>query len=610
MASLAPLLVALPLLVAAVLMGVARVAPRWLLDGAAIATAVAVGVLGAATAVAVASAPSVVWLGGWHPAGSAVPGIALVVDTPATALVALTGLLAALALVFSWHYFEAVEALYHVLMLIFLGAMAGFLLAGDLFTLFVCVELIGVAAYALTGYKAEQSSPIQGSLNFAVTNSIGATCMLLGIALLYGRTGQLNMAAVGATLAGGPVDRLVVTACALVITGLLVKAGAVPFHFAHADAHAVAPTPVLVLFSGITIELGVYGVARVWWVVFGGAIVEPRHALAGLLVGAGAVTALATAVMCYVQRHLKRLLAFSSLSHVGVLLIGVGLLTPAGLAGAGIFFVAHATTKAALFLGVGVLLHRFDSVDERELRGRGTTERWLGALFLLAGLALAGMPPFATFVGEHALEDAARESGFGWAAVPVAAASVVTGAAAVRAGLRVFAGWGERERPEDAPPEEQEEPAERETRHSGRRTPWVMVAPVALLVAATLAVGVTPGLSAAAERAAGWFADGAAYRALVLDGRAATLRPAAARGPWDVAGLAEQAGLVALAVVLAVAGLYPRRGWSRLHRGTREAVEQPIAWLRTLHSGHVGEYVAWLTAGASLFTTLVVVFVR
>ena len=139
--------------------------------------------------------------------------------------------------------------------------------------LFVWSEVMGVAAYALTAYRAEERGSLQGALTFAITNSVGAYLSLSGIGLIYGRTGALNMAQIGAYINRHPPSGLVVVAFLLVISGLLdIKSAIVPFHFWLADAHAVAPTPVCVLLSGVMVELGLYGIARVYWSIFGQAL--------------------------------------------------------------------------------------------------------------------------------------------------------------------------------------------------------------------------------------------------------------------------------------------------------------------------------------------------
>lgn len=136
------------------------------------------------------------------------------------------------------------------LLLIFLAAMSGFCFTGDLFNLFVFFELMSTAAFALCGLKTGEPAPLQGSFNFALTNTVGAFITLTGIGLLYGATGALNMAQMGRLL-GSRHDSLVIVACLFVISGFLIKAAIVPFHFWLPDAHAVAPTPVCALFSGI-----------------------------------------------------------------------------------------------------------------------------------------------------------------------------------------------------------------------------------------------------------------------------------------------------------------------------------------------------------------------
>src|SRR4051812_6463786 len=143
-------------------------------------------------------------------------------------------------------------------MLLFLAGAMGFSLTGDLFNLFVFFELVSVSAYALTAYDIEERGPLTGTLNFAVTNSVGAFFILTGLALVYARTGALNMAQIGESLASSPAgaDSLVVGAFTLMCVGFFCKAAVVPFHFWLADAYSVAPTPVCLLLSAVMSELG------------------------------------------------------------------------------------------------------------------------------------------------------------------------------------------------------------------------------------------------------------------------------------------------------------------------------------------------------------------
>jgi multicomponent Na+:H+ antiporter subunit D len=220
---LAPLPFALPLVVAALLMAMSGACPHWLLDLLSVLTSASVCAMCVLLCLASANQPIVYWFGGWVPHQDVAIGIAFVIDPMGAGLASMVGLLVTAALVFSWKYFEAVEAFYHSLMLVFLGAMCGFALTGDLFNMFVFFELMSVAAYALTGYRIEEKGPLQGALNFAIVNTIGAYLVLCGIGLLYGRTGALNFAQIGRSMSGRPIDGLIVTAFVLLAVGFLVR---------------------------------------------------------------------------------------------------------------------------------------------------------------------------------------------------------------------------------------------------------------------------------------------------------------------------------------------------------------------------------------------------
>jgi multicomponent Na+:H+ antiporter subunit D len=480
--------------------------------------------------------------------------------------------------------------------------MVGFCLTGDLFNLFVFFELMSVCAYVLVGYEIRSRAPIEGSLTFAVTNSIGSILLLLGIALLYGRTGALNLAQIGRVLADGPADGLVVVSYALIAGGLLVKAAAVPFHFWTADAYAVAPTPIGLLLGGAFSELGLFGLARVHWTAFHGVLGPDEPKLRALFVGLGVLTALVGAVMCAAQHHLKRMLAFATIADVGLFLAGIGLLDADGLAGAAVWIVGAGLVKAALFASVGLLNDRFGTVEESALHGRGRELGVVGVLFAVAALAVASLPPFGPFLGKTLVEDAALKAGYWWLPAVMVVVAAVTGGALLRVALRVFLGRG-RPAPEDphsAPAQEEEgdeAPAPVAT------APVLVWGPALALVVAALVWGVLPGVVGAAGRGAERFVDTTAYADAVLRGRALPPVTTAVHGPtltgWLYAA-ASVAGAVAVALV-SVAGVRARA--PRI--GTRA-----LAALRGLHSGRPGDYAAFAAAGVALLGGLVAVAVR
>ena len=185
-----------------------------------------------------------------------------------------------------------------------------------------------------------------------------------------GTTGALKLAQIGRSVEGRGPTTLLVVAFSLLATGFLIKAAAVPFHFWLADAYAVAPAPVCALLAGVMSDLGVYAIARIFWTIFAGPFAAHDESVRWILLGIGVGTGLVGGVMAFLQRHLKRMLAFATIADVGIFLIGIALLTPDGLAGVALFVIAHGLAKGSLFLTTGVLRERLDSVDELVLGAR------------------------------------------------------------------------------------------------------------------------------------------------------------------------------------------------------------------------------------------------
>ena len=603
--------VVVPLMVAAVMAALGGLLRprRRLLDAMGIATCAAVAIMLAVLMTRVVHGDLIYWFAGFRPRHGIAIGIDFAAGELSTGLACLAAVLVLASMVFSWRYFDEVSTYFQVLMLTFLAGMVGFCLTGDLFDMFVWFELMGVSAYALTAYRPEERGPLQGALNFAISNSVGAYLMLSGIALVYGRTGALNMAQIAASLARHRPDGLVVVAFLLVISGLLIKSAVVPFHFWLADAHAVAPTPVCVLFSGVMVELGLYGIARVYWSVFGTALGH-RPQISAVLEVLGLLTAVVGAVFCFRERHIKRLLAFSTISHSGLFLTGVALLTPLGLTGAAVYIAGHALVKGALFLCTGIVLHRLHSVDESSLHGRGRKLRVTGVIFTVAALGLADLPAFATWLGQGWIEDSGDALGRPWITVVFVAACVLVGGAVLRVAGGVFYGIGD-------PPSEDPEIAEGASEETGEteagrsRTPLWMSAPAGLLAAAGLGVGLVPGLGRAVETAVVRFQDQAAYNATVLAG-AHVVRPAAlaATGSTSVtlASVLAGAGSVAASVVVAVLALH----WRRLPvlRRMQQARSNLRVVMRSFQSGVVNDYVTWIMVGLACIGGALAVIIR
>src|SRR5262249_38301636 len=152
--------------------------------------------------------------------------------------------------------------------------------------------------------------------------------------------------------------------------------------------------PVCILLAGVFSEIGLYGIARVWWTAFEPALGGHDAAVRGIFVALGVLTGLVGGLLAMVQHNLKRMLACVTIAQIGVMTIGIGLLTAAGTAATAVFVVGDGLVKAALFVCVAVVQHRYDRIDVRGLHGRARELPLLGAVYLAAALAVAGLPPF------------------------------------------------------------------------------------------------------------------------------------------------------------------------------------------------------------------------
>ena len=591
LALLAPVPVAAPLVVAALLLAIGtRLPARWP-NVIALLTTLGAGGLCAVLAAHSAQAPIVSWLGGWTPRQGLAIGIGFVVLPAGGWIAAFVALLFALTLVFAWGYFDSLHAHFQVLMLLFMAGMIGFCLTHDLFNLFVWFELMSVSAFALTAY-ALRTDALEGALNFTVVNTIGAYLILGGIGLLYCRIGALDFSALARGVAAAPNDPVVLAAFVLLATGLLVKGAQVPFHFWLADAHSVAPSPVSVIFSGAMVSIGLYGVAVLAWEVFA-ASVPVRTLIHSTLLDLGAASAALGGVMALIQRHIKRLLAFSTISHAGILLVGLALLDQDGTAGMLVYLIGHGLVKGALFMVAGILLATLGGIDEIGLRGQGRRIWPAGLLMGFGGLLLAGLPVGIMDTGLERITLALRHQHVIFPEMAIVVGIVCTGAAVLRVTGRVFLGLG------PVPGEEDRSPSDDE-RERADRPLWLMLLPIWLLIGLSLISGHDADRIAWRAANALMWPDGDAILGLAP---ASVLAPA----PWvRTPGSWLPWLLTLVACLLAVLEL----NWHHLPRWLigwyEELLGLPLQGLRRLQSGLVGDYVTWLTVGLALLGLLTV----
>jgi multicomponent Na+:H+ antiporter subunit D len=299
--------------------------------------------------------------------------------------------------------------------------------------------------------------------------------------------------------------------------------------------------------------------------------------------------------MAFLQRHLKRMLAYSVVCHIGIMLAGIGLLNSSGLAGAEMMFLAHALLTAGLFFVAGILHSDHALIDELRLRGLGRGCWAPAAAWFAATIGLVGTPYVGIYLGHGLIDEGATDLGRPWVPALLWLGSVLAGSALLRAGARIFLGWGDADDPLLGKAME-EDPLERDVLRP------LLVAMALIAVVLGVAISVVPGLGQRAEYAADRFQDRSGYVARVLHGRAF---PAPPSMPVTIRHTSLESLLYAgsatiLAFALAFVGLYRRRLPRALALVARRTLAPPIHVLREVHSGVVGDYVAWITVGTAV----------
>ncbi|MGD2113263.1 MAG: proton-conducting transporter membrane subunit [Gammaproteobacteria bacterium] len=341
-------------------------------------------------------------LGGWTDG----LGIALRADGLSALLVMMTALVVLAASVYAGAYFRdpALRARFWPLWLLLWTALNALLLSGDLFNLYVTLELLGLSAVALAALGGRQDA-VQAALRYLLVGLLGSMLFLAGVSLLYAGYGTLDMAQLAVAVTAGPVAW---TALALMTAGLLLKTALFPLHFWLPPAHASAPAPVSAALSALVVKAAFYLVLRLWLDVLAPVVTPAAATLLGLL-GAGAV--LWGSWRALRAERLKQLAAWSTVAQLGYLFLFFPLLQalPAGpareLAAGGLVMLAltHGFAKAGLFLAIGIIQQRSGHDTIRKLDG--TVQRLPATTFAiaLAGVALIGLPPSGAFLGKWQL---------------------------------------------------------------------------------------------------------------------------------------------------------------------------------------------------------------
>jgi multicomponent Na+:H+ antiporter subunit D len=265
---------------------------------------------------------------------------------------------------------------------------------------------------------------LEAAFKYLMLSVVASAAVLVAIGVLFGLTGSLGFAAVGDALRGLDAKWAVGFCAALFILGFGLKAALVPFHAWLPDAHPSAPAPISAMLSGLLIKVsGVYALTRIFFAVFG---LEPGGALSQALMILGAVSIAVAAFLATGQRDMKRMLAYSSISQVGYVVLGIGIGTPLGIAGGLFHLFNHALAKGLLFLNSGAVQQSTGTRDLDEMGGLAKRMPLTAATSLVGSLSIAGVPPLGGFWSKLVIIMALVQSGHGVLAVVAVLASVVT----------------------------------------------------------------------------------------------------------------------------------------------------------------------------------------
>ncbi len=432
-------------------------------------------------------------VGGWIPPF----GVTMVFDALSTLMLVTVNLISLLVVVYSLHYINRYTdtwKFYSLLMLMITG-LNGVIVSGDLFTLYVFLEIASLSAYALVAFGTE-TEDLEAAFKYAIMGTMASVFILLGIALLYSYTSTLNMADMGSVLSAKPPGLIIYFVVVLFLVGFGLKAAIVPFHSWLPDAHPSAPAPISAMLSGVVIKtLGIYALARVMFNVLG--IVQ--KALAVLLI-LGAISMVIGALLAIIQRDMKRMLAYSTISQIGYISFALGIGTPLAIIGCLFHLVNHAVAKSLLFLNSGAVEYATDTRDMSKLGGLGKRMPITMCTSLIGSLSISGIPPLAGFWSKLLIILAAVQAGHPLLALIAVLASIVTLAYYLRfQGLTFFG-------------------ALRGTLDKVREAPLSMSLCVIILALLCVAGGLLlmPGMRVILERAADVLLAGNGYKDLAL----------------------------------------------------------------------------------------------
>ena len=350
------------------------------------------------------------------PAQAAVPiRIVLEVDGMSIFMALISATVSLAAAIYSLAYIEEEKGKgkFYTLLLLVLVGMLGMELTGDMFNMFVFLEVLSIACAALIAYRSHFGDSVEGAFKFLIISSIAALFVLFAIALLYAQYDLLNIAALASAINYTHLDKI---ALVLLIAAFAMKCGAVPMHFWTPDAYSVAPSSITAMLVAAS-QASLYALFRVCFTLYG--VTLNLATIGAVIIIFGLLSMFVGVTMAIPQKDIKRLMAYHAISQTGYMLLGVGvglyLLTKPEFSSYGIkameggifHIINHAMYKGLLFLTAGAIYYRLKTRNLNEMGGLGHSMKYTSIFFIIGALAIAGIPPFNGFASKLLIYEAA-----------------------------------------------------------------------------------------------------------------------------------------------------------------------------------------------------------
>ncbi|RLI92720.1 MAG: hypothetical protein DRO95_01470 [Candidatus Altiarchaeales archaeon] len=350
------------------------------------------------------------YLGNWEPPY----GIEYVIDHLSAFMIILISFIAFIMTIYSKEDVEnelpTNAPLFYTLFMLLTASLLGIVSTGDLFNLYVFLEIASLSAYTLVAVGKKKDALI-GSFNYLIMGTLGACFILIGIGFLYLVTGSLNMADIALRLPSLYSSHVVHAAAIFFVVGLSIKIALFPLHVWLPDAHAHAPSTISVFLSGLVLKVGAYAMIRVLFDIFTVEFFVNTLPIAEVLSWMAAIAIIAGSINAIAQKDIKRMLAYSSVSQMGYIALGIGLANTPGIMGSLLHILNHAFMKGCLFSAAGAIIHKYKIRNVHQFKGLGKKMPYTMAAFSIAAISMVGAPPFGAFFSKLFLALGAIESG-------------------------------------------------------------------------------------------------------------------------------------------------------------------------------------------------------